>query len=60
MVLDNLPEAISGSEIVILGHQNLLPELREHGTTKGALIIDLVGICEGDKRLLGDVEGLYW
>ena len=60
MSLDNLPEAMSGSEIVILGHRNLLPELREHGTTRCSLIIDLVGICEDDIRLLGDVEGLYW
>ena len=60
MSLDNLPEAISGSEIVILGHRNLLPELREHGTRRSSVIIDLVGICEDDIRLLGDVEGLYW
>ena len=60
MSSDNLPEAISGSDIVILGHRNLLPKLREQGTTSGSLIIDLVGICEDDMRLLGDVEGLYW
>ena len=58
--LDNLSEAISESEIVILGHENLLPELRERGTIEGVLIIDLVGICEDDIRLFGDVEGLYW
>ncbi|MEC8891323.1 MAG: nucleotide sugar dehydrogenase [Chloroflexota bacterium] len=60
MSSDNLPEAISGSDIVILAHRNLLPKLREQGTTSGSLIIDLVGICEDDMRLLGDVEGLYW